>query len=90
MHIKFLAHGRGSGQRAKTYVLADKDHKGEVRAHVEVLRGDPDQFAAVADSLTFAQRYTSGVIAWSAEDQPTRAQMDAVLDDYERLALSGL
>ena len=37
-----------------------------------MLRGDPDQVAAVADALEFEHKYTSGVIAWAPEDQPKR------------------
>ena len=43
---------------------------------MSVLRGDPDQVAAVADVLEFEQKYTSGVSAWAPEDQPSDAQVD--------------
>ena len=59
-------------------------------AGVEVLRGNPDQVAAVADSLRFKHRYTSGVIAWAPEDRPSDAQIGAVLDDFGELAFAGL
>ena len=42
--------------------------------------------AAVADSLDFEHRYTSGVIAWAPEDQPTDEQIEAVLDAFEETA----
>jgi archaellum component FlaC len=90
MHIKFLAHGRGSASKAAAYVLASHDHKGIERAGVEVLRGDPQTFAAIADSLEFKNKYTSGVIAWSLEDNPTPEEINAVLDDFERVAFAGL
>jgi hypothetical protein len=90
MHIKFLAHGRGSASKAAAYVLASHDHKGIERAGVEVLRGDPQTFAAIADSLEFKNKYTSGVIAWSLEDNPTPEEINAVLDDFERTAFAGL
>jgi hypothetical protein len=41
MMIKFLAHGTGKGSSAATYLLDSHDHKGEERAGVAVLRGDP-------------------------------------------------
>ena len=41
----------------------------------EVLRGDPDMVAAVADSLEFEHKYRSIVIAWAPEDRPTDAQV---------------
>ena len=67
--IKF--HGSGkSGRAAADYLEAEKDHAKRERANVEVLRGDPQLVAQVADSLDFKNRHTSGVIAWALEDNP--------------------
>ena len=44
MHIKFLAHGKVSATHASAYLLDDLDHKGQVRAGIEVLRGDAITF----------------------------------------------
>ena len=57
---------------------------------VEVLRGNPDMVAAVADSLDFERKYTSAVIAWAPEDRPTDEQIEAVLDEFEKTAWAGL
>ena len=46
--------------------------------------------AAVADTLPFEHKYTSGVIAWAPEDEPTDAQIEAVLDAFEETAWAGL
>ena len=53
-------------------------------------RGDPDQLAAVADSLRFKHRCTSGVMAWAPEYRPSDAQIRAVLNDFGELAFAGL
>ncbi len=90
MHIKFLAHGTGSGARASAYLMGPHDHTGELRVGVAVLRGDPVLFAAVADSLPFQQRYSSAVISWAAEEAPKSDEISAVLDDFEALAFAGL
>ncbi len=90
MHIKFLSHGEGSGKDAIDYLLAEKDHQGKVRAEVTVLRGNPWLVADVVDSLKFKHRYTSGVIAWSPEDNPSNVEIEAVLNDFEKLSFSGL
>ena len=90
MHHKFTRHGKGLAQRAISYLLREKDHQGKRRAEIKVLRGDPELMAKVADSLTFSRRYTSGVIAWSPDDQPSDTEIQKVLDDYERLAFAGL
>ena len=90
MHVKFIARGTGSARAAVDYLLGERDAAGQLREGVDVLRGDPEMVAAVADTLEFEHKYTSGVIAWAPEDQPTDAQIDAVLDKFEQTAWTGL
>lgn len=90
MHIKFLPHSTGRGQRAIEYLLGREDHKGEVRAGVEVLRGNPKLTGQLIDSLETVHRYTSGVIAFSPEDAPTPVEIERVLNEFERVAFAGL
>ena len=90
MHVKFIARGTGSAKAAADYLLGERDAAGQLREGVEVRRGDPEVVAAVADALAFEHRYTSGVIAWAPEDNPTDAQIEAVLDKFERTAWAGL
>ncbi len=84
MHVKFIARGSGSAKAAADYLLGERDAAGHVRDGVEIRRGDPHAVAAVADSLAFKHKYTSGVIAWAPEDRPTDAQIEAVLDSSRR------
>lgn len=90
MHIKFLNHGKGSAAHASAYVLDELDHLGNIRAGVEVLRGDATTFNAICDASAHLWKYTSGIIAWSKEDQPTHAQIQEILNDFEQHAFSGL
>ena len=90
VHIKFLDHGKGSAAHASAYVLDKFDHLGNVRAGVDVLRGDATTFNAICDSSPHLWKYTSGVIAWSKEDDPTNEQIQEVLNDFEKHAFSGL
>lgn len=90
MMTKFLKHGAGSATKAARYVLADLDHKNKERAGVSCLRGNPELFAAIADSSGFVQRYTSGVIAFAPTDNPTDQDIQDVLDSFEALAFAGL
>ena len=90
VHIKFLNHGKGSAAHASAYVLDELDHLGNVRAGVEVLRGDATTFNAVCDASPHLWKYTSGVIAWSKEDDPTNEQIQEVLNDFEKHAFAGL
>ncbi len=90
MLVKFLARGTGSARNAAGYLLGERDAAGKTREGVEVLRGDPHQVAALADTLPFEHKYTSGVIAWAPEDKPTDEQIGAVLDAFEKTAWAGL
>ena len=90
VHIKFLNHGKGSPAHASAYVLDKLDHLGNVRVGVDVLRGDATTFNAICDASPHLWKYTSGVIAWSKEDDPTNEQIQEVLNDFEKHAFSGL
>ena len=61
MHVKFIARGTGSAKAAADYLLGERDSAGQLREGVDVLRGDPEMVAAVADTLEFEHKYTSGV-----------------------------
>ena len=52
MLVKFLARGTGSARDAADYLLGERDATGKPREGVEVLRGDPNEVAAVADSVS--------------------------------------
>ena len=52
MLVKFLSHGKGSARAAVEYLVGERDAAGHEREGVEVLRGNPDMVAAVADSVS--------------------------------------
>lgn len=76
MHVTFVVRGTGSGRVAADYLFDERDAAGQPRAGVEVLRGDPEQVVAVADSLEFEHKYRSAVIE---ETTPSRFTTTAPL-----------
>lgn len=94
MHVKFFTAGRGGGAGPTEYLTDDKVMKdGELIQRdplPEVLRGDPAMTCALIDSSENTWKYTSGVIAFHADDAPTEEQQQQVMDDFERLAFAGL
>lgn len=56
----------------------------------EVLRGNPATTRSLIDNISNKYKYTSGVIAFHADDAPTEEQQQQVMDDFERLAFAGL
>ena len=89
MIIKFLSNGTGDPQLAASYLIGEHDHLGDKRAGVEIVRGDPIVFAAIASSLNFKFCYTSVVINWSPEDDVSDEHLNEVLDLFEEHAFSG-
>ncbi|WP_333617004.1 hypothetical protein [Acinetobacter variabilis] len=90
MYFKFLQHGKGDPAKAAAYVVDKVDHLNRPRADVQVLRGDPQTFAVIANSIQNEWLYTSGVIAWSKTDDPSDEEISAVLDAFEKHAFAGL
>ena len=90
MHIKFTKHGKGCPRKAVSYLLAEKDAKGDLRPEIQTLRGDAQTFVAITESLDFDYRYSSAVIAWSKDDNPTDAQIQETLDQFEKHAFADL
>ena len=89
MMIKFHG-GSRTGAGAADYLMDFRDHKGRERPGVKVLRGNPGFVGNVIDSLPFEHRFTSAVIAWAPDDQPTPDQINRVLDSFEQHAWAGL
>ncbi len=102
MMVRFFTHGDGSGQAAVEYLLASEvpayteDRKRipgkTVRREVtpEVLSGDPDLTCHLIDSNTRKWRYTSGVVAFHVEDDPSEAQQADLMREFETAAFAGL
>ena len=84
MHVKFLRAGR-SGQKAAAYLLRERADE-----EVIVRRGHPTFFADLVDSLEYKNPYSSAVIAFSPEDQPTEEQIEEVIESFKLTAWAGL
>ena len=92
MLIKFFARGRGGGRGPVQYVTRPTNPvtREPREPSPEVLAGDPTRTWQLIDGLSFKLKYTSGVIAWSAEDKPSEEQQRTVMADFERTAFAGL
>ncbi len=78
MLVSFLKTGSydGVGTSAVDYLIDEKDHKGDIRPQVVVLRGDPERTAKTIDFLNFSKRYTSFVLAFEKLDNPSVEQIE--------------
>ncbi len=96
MLVKVFARGSSadkSGRGPIDYALGDRNHEGEPRDRpAELLQGDPEITNAVIESLPYAQRYTSGVLSFAAEET---AQLDdqtkqGLMDRFESMVAPGM
>ena len=85
MIVKFHARGTGGGKGPTQYLLG-RDGK---REGATLLRGDPEQVAALIDSSRYAKKYTSGVLSFAEADLPPE-QKRALMDSFEQALLPGL
>jgi len=91
MLFKFINRGTGSGKSAMDYLFDKKNHKKEDRHEApEILRGNPQQTVKLIDSLEFKQKYSSAVIAFHPDDNPTDEQINEAIDSFVAIAFAGL
>lgn len=85
MIVQFFDRGKGRGSGPTDYLLGkDRD-----REHAEVLRGNPDETAALIDSSGYAKKYTAGCLSFEESDIPAE-QKRALMDSFEECIFAGL
>lgn len=72
-----------------------RDERGEILLFTrdplpEVLRGDAARMRALIDTCQHQWTYRAGVIAFTADDDPSHAQQRAGMEAFENLAFAGL
>ncbi|WP_430227753.1 relaxase/mobilization nuclease domain-containing protein [Paraburkholderia tropica] len=91
MLAKVFKAGISDGNSPVNYLLSDKDHTGTKRSvKPEVFRGDPNVTRKLINSIENEQKYTSGVLAFRANEQPTREQLHEICDQFEHYMFGGL
>lgn len=77
--------GTGGGSGPVQYLLGrDGQREGS-----RLLRGDPEQTAALIDSSKYAKKYTSGVLSFAEADLPEEAKQQ-IMSSFELALLPGL
>lgn len=78
MIVEFFGRGRGAGSGPVDYLLG----KNRDREKAEVLRGNPDETAAIIDSSAYAKKYTSGCLSFE-ERNISEAKKRELMDSFE-------
>lgn len=79
-----------SPSRAMNYLLRESNrHTDYDRSFVKVLRGNPNLSVALAESLTFKQKYKMGCLSFE-ESNISDEQKQRIMDSFEQMAFAGL
>lgn len=90
LHVR-MKHGKGDPQKAANYLLSDKDHTGKFRSVApEILEGDPNNVAKIANMTTRAHKYATGCLSFRDTEKPNLKQQLAIMKDFEATFLPGL
>lgn len=90
LHVR-MKHGKGDPQKAANYLLSDKDHTGKLRSVApEILEGDPNNVAKIANMTTRAHKYATGCLSFRDTEKPSLKQQLAIMKDFEATFLPGL
>lgn len=85
MIVKFFNRGKGRGSGAIDYLLG----KNRDRPQAKLLRGHPDETAAIIDGSLYAKKYTSGVLSFE-ESNITETMKRQIMDSFEECLFAGL
>lgn len=90
MILKFLAQKSGDPFVALNYVDGGMSQGDEQRDEIKLIAGSPGDFLHVASSLSFAEKFKSGVLSWAPGDAPDDEQLEKVLNDFLTVAFAGM
>ena len=88
MIVKFFRHGNtqkgksgrtGGGNSVRDYLLG----RDKQRENATLIRGNADQTTEIINNITNKSIYTSGVLSFSKDEQPTDEQIEEIIDSYE-------
>lgn len=85
MIVQFFNRGKGDGSGPIDYLLGkDRD-----REEARLLRGDPEETAALINSSDYAKKYTAGCLSFEESNIPAE-QKHALMDSFEECIFAGL
>ena len=91
MLVSIFDSGTSNGQSPVNYLLGDKDHTGQIRSvKPELISGDPSTTIDLINMIDRKYKYTSGVIAFRAEENPTEKQQLEIINAFRKSFMPGL
>lgn len=91
MIIRVFNTGRSNGEAPVNYLLGEYDHSGKPRSVLpEILEGSAATTIAVINSIPRKFKYVSGVIAFHADEKPSRQDLQNIINTFKKSVLPGL
>ena len=91
MIVRFFNTGTDNGEAPVNYLLSSHSHDGQERAHKpELLEGSPALTISVINGIQRKYKYASGCLAFRSTEQPTRAELLHILDQFKKVVAPGL
>jgi hypothetical protein len=91
MNVTIFPTGTGSAKSAVDYLLSEVDHEKKTRSVMpEILFGDPNTFAEIANGTNRKHKYTSGVISFRDHESISTEQINNLIETFRSTFLPGL
>lgn len=91
MIVRFFKTGTSNGEAPVKYLLSTKDHTGKDREQMpEVLEGSPALTIDLINNIERKYKYASGCLAFRSDEQPSRPELLAIIDQFKRVVAPGL
>ncbi|MGV1046652.1 hypothetical protein [Limnohabitans sp.] len=91
MIVRFFNTGTGNGEAPVKYLLSTHSHDGQERSHKpELLEGSPALTIELINGIQRKYKYASGCLAFRSTEQPTRAELLRILDQFKKVVAPGL
>jgi hypothetical protein len=83
MNVTIFPTGTGSAKSAVDYLLSEVDHEKKTRSVMpEILFGDPNTFAEIANGTNRKHKYTSGVISFRDHESVSPEQITTLIETF--------
>ena len=91
MIVRVFNTGTNNGNSPVNYLMGNKDHTGKTRSfEPELIEGNPELTIDLINLIEREHKYSSGVIAFKAGENPTQEQLKEVIKDFRKAMLPGL
>lgn len=91
MIVRFFKTGLSNGEAPVKYLLQQHDHHGALRPEPpEIIEGSPALTVQLINGISRRYKYASGCLAFRPEEQPNKAELQRIIDQFKAVVAPGL